>query len=96
MDVMLDVPMDNLTTVTGELKEQLQKFLMPALPGCDPSFFWTTPKPTTPLIEYALVEAEYLIVRGLCLAEFDPPCYHYFIHLDIFVSHLVGSEDFAE
>lgn len=44
MDVMLDVPMDNLTTVTGELKEQLQKFLMPALPECDPSFFWTTPK----------------------------------------------------
>ena len=50
---------------------------------------------TEGLIEYALIEAEYL-VRGLCLAESDPPCYRCFIHLDIFVSRLVGSEDFSE
>lgn len=50
---------------------------------------------TEGLVLNALVEAEYLI-DGLCLAESDPPCYRYVIHLDIFVKSIAASADFTE
>ncbi|KAL3934121.1 MAG: hypothetical protein SGBAC_010093 [Bacillariaceae sp.] len=92
LDVMLDVVFDDLTPITRELEAALQRLLMPSLAGCIDR---GRRLQGNNLIRNAFVEAE-VELRSECLPESDRPCYHYVIHLDIFVPSIVSSADFTQ
>lgn len=92
LDVMLDSEPTDLASVTMELEEKIQRFLIPSLAGCS---YETVHLQSNTGVVGALVDAQH-DVDGVCLHDSVSPCYRYAIQLYLFVSRLVRSADFSE
>ncbi|CAJ1968333.1 unnamed protein product [Cylindrotheca closterium] len=93
MDVMLDSETEDLSPLTIELKDKIQRLLLPSLAGC--------PNERRRLqievyIVNALVNAEVNIGASCFAADLERPCHLYVIKLDIYVQRTVSSADFSE
>ncbi|KAL3938074.1 MAG: hypothetical protein SGBAC_006941 [Bacillariaceae sp.] len=93
MDVMLDSETRDLSPLTIELQDKIQRFLLPSLAGCS--------------MERRRLQIELYIINALVNAEVNigpscldddssSPCHLYAIHLDIYVQRTVSSADFSK
>ncbi|CAJ1958240.1 unnamed protein product [Cylindrotheca closterium] len=93
MDVVLDSETEELSPLTTELDEKIQRFLLPSLVGCE-----TKQRRRLQIESFvvnALVDSEGN-VGGSCLPDSETPCHRYVIHLDIYVQRTVSSADFSQ
>ncbi|CAJ1932081.1 unnamed protein product [Cylindrotheca closterium] len=91
MDIVLDSETEAMAPLTMELKETIQRFLMPSLAGC------TNQRRRLQIetfIANALVDAE-VNIGAACLPDSESPCHRYVIHLDIYVERIVSTADFS-
>ncbi|CAJ1961988.1 unnamed protein product [Cylindrotheca closterium] len=92
MDVTLDSETEELSPLTMELDEKIQRFLLPSLAGC------TIDRRRRLQIESFVVNAfvdSEVSIGGACLPDSETACYRYVIHLDIYVQRTVASADFS-
>ena len=88
----LDDETEELEPITVELKEKIQKILMPPLAGCPTEEGRRLESKT--VIVNALVDARHDL-NGGCLKESESPCYRYVIAIDLYVLNLAKSADFS-